>query len=206
MPSTPHAATCVLAAALLAAGCASTRPRSTARPTLGSADNPTMLFGTMSVVDTPAAGRSPRTAPRTPSAAGGSTIAVATDSRGQVVTSGDFRGKVVVLDFWATWCGPCKASSPAFQQLADRFAGDPRVMTLAIHTDNTGDPRAYMREHGYTFRMVPRGQEFAAAYGVNVLPTFIVLDERGREIYRDTGMMGDSQRAAVERLVRGALR
>lgn len=132
--------------------------------------------------------------------------AVGIDTHGQVVTTNDFRGKVVVLDFWATWCGPCKASSPAFQQLSDRFAGDPRVMTLAIHTDGTGDPKAYMREHGYTFRMVPRGSEFAAAYDVRVLPTFIVLDPRGRIIYRDTGMMGESQRIEVERLVRGNLR
>jgi thioredoxin-related protein len=85
--------------------------------------------------------------------------------------------------------------------LADRFAGDPGVMTVAIHTDATGDPGQYMREHGYTFRMVPRGQEFAAAFDVNVLPTFIVLDARGREVYRDTGMMGETQRAEVERLV-----
>ncbi len=172
--------------------------------TAGSGDGSTMLYGQTRVVDAPSAGTA-----RTPSAGAGSgrgAVAVGIDSSGQVVTSGDFRGKVVVLDFWATWCGPCKASSPAFQQLSDRFAGDGRVMTLAIHTDQTGDPRAYMREHGYTFRMVPRGQEFAAAYGVNVLPTFIVLDGRGREIYRDTGMMGDTQRADIERLVRAQVR
>jgi len=134
------------------------------------------------------------------------TLAVGLDANNQVVTSGDFRGKVVVLDFWATWCGPCKASSPAFQQLSERFAGDSRVMTLAVHTDQTGDPKAYMREHRYTFPMIPRGQEFAAAYDVSVLPTFIVLDQRGRIIYRDTGMMGDSQRAEVERLVSATLR
>ncbi|MCA9307721.1 MAG: TlpA family protein disulfide reductase, partial [Phycisphaerales bacterium] len=133
-------------------------------------------------------------------------IAVGIDADGQVITSGDFRGRVVVLDFWATWCGPCKASSPSFQRLSDRFAGDSRVIVLAIHTDDSGDPKAYMRQNGYTFRMVPRGQEFARRYGVSVLPTFIVLDQRGREIYRDMGMMGESQRAEVEGIVRSALR
>ena len=132
--------------------------------------------------------------------------AVGLDMQGQVVTTNDFRGKVVVLDFWATWCGPCKASSPAFQQLSDTFAGDPRIMTLAIHTDGTGDPKAYMREHGYTFRSIPRGHEFAEAYDVRVLPTFLILDQRGRVIYRDTGMMGQSQRMEMERIVRGAAR
>ena len=152
---------------------------------------------------------SARQAPvRSPVPAGGDPtgIAVGIDADGQVITSGDFRGRVVVLDFWATWCGPCKASSPAFQRLSERFAGDSRVIVLAIHTDDSGDPKAYMRENGYTFRMVPRGQEFARRYGVSVLPTFLVLDQRGREIYRDMGMMGESQRAEVEGIVRSALR
>ena len=205
---------CGVLVAALGAACSSTggssRKRSLTSTPAGSwepeaapgSGGPAMLFGQTRVVEAPAQTRPASGAAVSPGAA----PAIGIDSAGQVVTAGDFRGRVVVLDFWATWCGPCKASSPAFQQLADRFAGDARVMTLAVHTDHTGDPRAYMREHGYTFRMVPRGQEFAAAYRVNVLPTFIVLDQRGREIYRDTGMLGDSQRAEVERLVRSQLR
>ena len=181
------------AAALAAFGCSS----GTASRRPSTQAGPMMLTGTTRVVE-------PRTLSAGALSDGGPAVGV--DSDGRVVTSNDFRGRVVVLDFWATWCAPCKASSPAFQALSDRFAGDPRVMTLAVHTDNSGDPKAYMRENRYTFRMVPRGQEFARAYDVRVLPTFIVLDQRGREIYRDTGMMGECPRQEVERLVRSQLR
>lgn len=175
--------------------------------------SPNTLTSTTNVVDAPTRTTTsprPSSPARTPAPSStsrsSSTLALALDSNNQVITSTDFRNHVVILDFWATWCAPCKASSPAFQQLADRYAADSRVITLAVHTDATGDPKAYMREHGYTFRMIPRGHDFAALYDVSVLPTFIVLDQRGRIIYRDTGLLGDSQRQEIQRLVQSTLR
>lgn len=109
-----------------------------------------------------------------------------------------WQGKVVVADFWATWCGPCRASSPNVQILHDRFAGDAGVLVVAVHADdNVEDPGAYLAEHGYTYPLVERGGSVADAFGVHALPTFVVLDRDGREVLRHVGMMNQRTREQI---------
>ena len=115
----------------------------------------------------------------------------------------DWEGKVVVADFWATWCGPCRASSPNVQILYDQFADDESVLVVAVHADdNVEDPGAYLAEHDYTYPLVAKGEEVADAFGVNALPTFVVLDAEGREVFRHVGMMTEKVRKTIEKKVR----
>lgn len=96
----------------------------------------------------------------------------------------DLRGDVVVLNFWATWCGPCRAEMPDLNRLADRYAAQ-RVSVLAI-TDETPDRIALferkvvpLRMRVATFRSdEPRGAIATAAYGGR--PTTVILDRDGR--------------------------
>lgn len=115
----------------------------------------------------------------------------------------DWEGKVVVADFWATWCGPCRASSPNVQILYDRFASDERVLVVAVHADdNVEDPGAYLAEHDYTYPLVAKGEAVADVFGVNALPTFVVLDTEGREVFRHVGMMTEKVRKMIEQKVK----
>ena len=102
----------------------------------------------------------------------------------------EWQGKVVLADFWATWCGPCRASSPNVQILHDQFAADDNVLVVGVHADDgVENPGSYLDEHGYTYGFVEKGQNVANAFEVHALPTFVLLDTEGREVMRHVGMM-----------------
>ena len=117
----------------------------------------------------------------------------------------EWTGRIVVVDFWATWCRPCLVATPNVQILHDTFANEPRVLVVGVHRDSSGDPEGYMREHGYTFPIVRDGMEIANDFELVALPTYVVLDADGREIYRSLGTMSEARRREIESVVRGAL-
>src|SRR5690606_5039902 len=114
------------------------------------------------------------------------------DVDGNTVRLADLRGKVVVLDFWATWCGPCKASFPAMQKAVDKYADDPNVMFLFVHTwdrvnDPTKDAKDYVVSNNYSFEVLmdlrdveTRESAVAKAYGVRGIPTKVIIDPKGQ--------------------------
>ena len=122
-----------------------------------------------------------------------------TDTEGHVVTLSELRGKVVILDFWATWCGPCKQSFPAMQKAVDKFRNDPNVEFLFIHTwekqkDATKVAVKYLKDNGYTFRLLmdlkdgeTRSNKVVKSYGVTGIPTKIVIDPQGQIRFKVTG-------------------
>lgn len=81
------------------------------------------------------------------------------DMNGREVSSADWQGKVVVLDFWASWCYPCKNSFPGMQMAVNHFKDDPNVLFYFIDTMEHGDgyeqkARDYMKEKGFTFQVL----------------------------------------------------
>ena len=129
----------------------------------------------------------------------------ATDTRGTVVSMGNLEGKVVVLDFWATWCPPCREASPHFQKLYERFADNDDVVMLAIHFDGEGDPAAYMAEHKYTFPVVPDGTDVVKLYGIKRIPTFLVIDRSGMIVHKQVGFSAPTDLDAVVHAVNRSL-
>lgn len=113
------------------------------------------------------------------------------DLSGKTVRLSDYKGKVVILDFWATWCGPCKASFPMMQKAVDKYKSDKDVVFLFIHTmETTSDaPKlaaAYIKEMKYTFNVLmdmkdPKTNTNPAAVGFRVggIPTKFVIDKSG---------------------------
>ncbi len=110
------------------------------------------------------------------------------DAAGNAHTLADYRGKVVLIDFWATWCGPCKEAMPSIQRLHERFAGRPvAVIGLSCFERPGADPVGYMTGSNYTYSLLVDGTDVAMAYNVAAIPTFYLIGFDGKIIHRETG-------------------
>ncbi len=116
---------------------------------------------------------------------------------GDVIQLAKLRGKVVVLDFWATWCGPCKAAFPYVQKLYEKYQDNPDVVILAVNTWERveGDERyelvkSFMEENKYTFPVVYDESGVVDRYKVQGVPTQFYIDREGTIRFREIGFHG----------------
>jgi thiol-disulfide isomerase/thioredoxin len=116
------------------------------------------------------------------------------DQEGEAVTLAAYRDRVLFLDFWSLWCGPCLRSGHLVEQLHQRYQDAADVEVLAVHAVDDGDPDAYLTKQGYTYRNIARGANIAAAYDINALPTYLVIDSDGRVAHRHFGELTESVR------------
>ena len=123
---------------------------------------------------------------------------------GSPVTPASLRGKVVLLNFWATWCPPCRVEMPGFQDVYDEHRADGFVV-LGVSTDRAGrDPvREFLQENGITYPVAMANGEIVNAYGgARVLPTSFLIDREGRIRHEVRGYFTEvALRQAVRRLL-----
>lgn len=104
------------------------------------------------------------------------------------------KGKVIVVDFWASWCGPCRKSFPLMEELYQRFSGQGLVI-LAINEDKSRAAMSqFLEEHPVTFTVIRDSKKkLAAAVNVPGLPTTYILDTEGKvaAIHPDEKLVND---------------
>jgi len=106
---------------------------------------------------------------------------------GGAVSLSSFHGKVLLLDFWATWCGPCVAELPKLQELFKKYEQNPSVRVVAISTDiNDKDVKKFIDKHGYSFPVL-MDKGAADDYGVEGIPALFVVDQAGSIRYKHEG-------------------
>jgi thiol-disulfide isomerase/thioredoxin len=117
---------------------------------------------------------------------------------------GAFRGKVVLLDFWATWCVPCRVVMPKLGELQTRY-GAQGLAVLGLSTEEAQDVALFTRQAGVPYGIaVDRHAETTRLYGVISLPTLVVIDKRG--IVRDVAVGYDpADESRLEAIVRSLL-
>jgi thiol-disulfide isomerase/thioredoxin len=111
-----------------------------------------------------------------------------TTADGEYIDSEDLRGKVVLVDFWGTWCGPCRASIPALASLAKKFSKNPFVLLSVDVGDEAGEWRAFIAKNKMTWpQHQDRNGKVQRAFQVRSFPTYVLIDHEGVVRYRSTG-------------------
>ena len=114
---------------------------------------------------------------------------------GKPVSSDEFKGKVIVLDFWGSWCGPCRAELPIFQAVYERYR-EKGVVFLGMNFERPQQgrdlkelARDFMERNKYTFPVVVDHDQVASnAYGITGFPTVFLIDKAGNFRYKNVGV------------------
>ena len=122
----------------------------------------------------------------------------------QTVRLSDHLGKVVLLDFWATWCGPCKVAMPHIQDLHEELT-DQGLVVLSVNVDEARTAarvRSYIRSKRYTFPvMLDRETAVITLYNPQkVLPYMVLIDREGQIVWRHVGYTVGDEKELAERI------
>ena len=120
---------------------------------------------------------------------------------GEYISPDDYRGKIVIINIWATWCPPCKEELPDFNRIADEYADD--VVIIAAHTQSgNGAAPNYVNTNFPDTKIIfaydgERNEVYTAAGGDGYVPYTAILDRNGVIIYSDSGMLTYKQLTSI---------
>jgi len=114
-----------------------------------------------------------------------------TDASGKQVTFDSFRGKVTLVNFWATWCGPCRKELPDLVALSKEFANR-NVKILGISTDRgsnvVNDVKTFVQEKSIPYQVVISNSDLEEAFGnISAIPTSFIIDQQGKIVQKLLG-------------------
>lgn len=111
------------------------------------------------------------------------------DGNGKVIDLSDLKGKVVFINFWATWCPPCRAEMPSINDLHKKYEANAEVVFITVDADNNYQKaKKFLDRKKYDFPLYTVASEIPAELFSGKLPTTVVLDKNGKVAFRHEGM------------------
>jgi thiol-disulfide isomerase/thioredoxin len=126
---------------------------------------------------------------------------------GKTVTLDSLKGKVALLDFWATWCVPCRKALPEIKELRQKNAGQPLVVVSVSADEDRKLVEDFVRKNGMDWPQAwdGKGTVIGGVFGVNNLPTYVLIDATGRVAYGQRGWAPMSSARLLDQAVTKAL-
>lgn len=116
------------------------------------------------------------------------------------------KGKTVLLDFWATHCGPCKRTLPALQTVYERYKDDPDVVVLSVNVDHAANRDAlvsrYIKHFKFTFPVLMDDGPLSSAYKVQFIPLLVAVSPDGKVMQAEVGAHGENVGEITAHLVK----
>lgn len=111
------------------------------------------------------------------------------DLEGKEISLDVYRGKVVLLNFWATWCGPCRAEIPSLIQLQTKYKDQMQILGMNVDDEDETQVRAVVQGEGVNYPVVMTTPEVRMAYGgIGALPTVFIINTEGRVVQKHVGL------------------
>ncbi len=123
------------------------------------------------------------------------------DANGVASSTAELEGKVVFINFWATWCPPCVAEMPGMNAMYNQLRGDDRFVFLFINEDdNPEKAKNFLKDKGYSMPLFTRGGNVPAGIYSGTLPTTVVLNKTGSVVYKHEGFANYNSSEFIEQL------
>ena len=123
------------------------------------------------------------------------------DLEGNPVSLSDFKGNVVVLNFWATWCPPCIAEIPDFVKVFNEFK-DKDVQFIGVSNEDISTLKSFAAEYNINYPILVDDKNIMEIWGIRAIPTTFVFDRDGQIVFKNVGMMTREQiRNVIENIL-----
>ncbi len=124
-----------------------------------------------------------------------------TDLEGNPVSLSDFKGNIVVLNFWATWCPPCIAEIPDFVKVFNDFK-DKDVQFIGVSNEDISTLKSFAADYDINYPILIDDKNIMAIWGIRAIPTTFVFDRDGQIVFKNVGMMtGEQIRNVIENIL-----
>ncbi len=116
------------------------------------------------------------------------------NAKDEMVTLRSLAGKIVVINFWATWCGPCRAEIPGFLEVYDEYKSKGlEIVGISLDSDGWESVKPFVNKYGITYPVVLGDMKTIRNYGgITAIPTTFIVDRKGNVAVRHVGYMSKS--------------